>query len=602
MAQLDGKGKNGEQIVTLTVEKGKVTVSRGGSSPCKPAIIQPGEGVSIKVNGREIAGKSEVVPGDIIVLTPLEEINPEKVEVKISADLMRAEACYSPGQKKSCIIEDHPPTDNLTVGGKKYNEEIRNYGKEEVLTLLKSKGVAFGIIDDGIEALFNEPDVLHTVAKGVPVKEGKHGWVELLFEGGMKTVSYDQDAGKVDYRKRFEIEQVSEGDIIAVIHDPVKGEAGKKVTGEEIKPAPVVPADVRCEHGTELSTDSKEVIATRKGVPFHRKSKAHFFRVDDFYHHKGDVDIKSGNIYFHGHLKIQGDLTEGMKASADGNIELMQNASGAEIQAGGNIIIKGNCIKSVVQAGWVDLVLRNIYTLMDDMEDSLENAVESAEELVKALKDKGKYSDQMEAAITRALLQNKFFELPDMSTELLKHLKEAEKSLPEIIVQAINHIAPVFVDFQYSQNLGRETLKEALRKLQEARESRDLRVESASITAPYIQNSVLTCTGDIEATGSGVYNSRLKCSGEARVARLFRGGNIEAGGDVYIGEAGVPRVTADQGLIQVSYKGTVYFGTIYENMRVKFGATEYRCDKTYSNIKLILDQKEFEVRMLHWDK
>jgi uncharacterized protein len=588
--------------ILLALEKGTVKISGEKSEGQTGAIIRPGNGVTLFLNNRQITESAEVFPGDRIEIKPAEELKTDLIEVKISSDGLKAEARYTPGIRIGHTIMDHPFTDDLVVEGKPFNEQLITLAAPDLLKAIRNERVVFGFDESAISRLTEESGCWHVVATGTDVRQGRDGWIEPLFEGGMKTVKYGEEEDRVDFRKRFEINQVVSEDVIAIIHPPRAGEPGRKVTGEEIQPDPVKRAEVNCESGTGLTSDKSGIVATRKGVPSYRKGRMHSFRVDDVYIQKGDVDIKSGNVYFRGHFNLHGGIAEGMNVAADGNIEIAENASGAEILAGGNILFKGNCIKCKVQAGWVDLVLKDIYATLDQMAESVDNAIEASEEVARALEQKGKHSEQMEAAVVRALLQSKFTELPEYAVKLLKNLREAGRSLPEKLVLHIKDIAPYFIDFQYSQSLGRPVLKEIKVKLTDLKDGREAGVEKADITAPYIQNSSLLCTGDIIVPGPGVYNSQLKCGGEVKIARLFRGGSIEAGSDVYIGEAGTHRITADQGLIQVPYKGRVHLGTVYENIRIRFGATEYRCEKNLSNVRLILDQQEFEVKILHWEK
>jgi uncharacterized protein len=603
MDQKNGaSGPKSDQKVLLSVENGKVVVSGQRSEGKSGAVIRPGKGVAITVNGRQVTEKEEVFPGDQVELKAIEDLKPDQVEIKLSADEMKAEARYIPGVKKTHIIMDHPHSDNLVVEGRLFEEEISTTGIEDILKIIKAEKIVYGIDETIFPRLIEEKEIWQTVASGDPVQQGSDGRVESLLHGGVKSVTYDDQEGRVDFRKRFEIEQVAEGDVIAIIHPPVPGLPGKRVTGAEVQPDPVKRVEVNCESGTELNADKSQVVATRKGLPSYKKGRMHSFRVDDVYTQKGDVDIKSGNVYFQGHFKLHGGVAEGMKVAADGDIEIGENASGAEILAGGSIIFKNNCIKCRVQAGWVDIMLKDVYATIDQMFDSLNNALEACDEVAKALEAKGKHTEQMEAAVVRALLQSKFTDLPEYAATLVKLLRDVGKSLPENLIAVIKDIAPHFIDFQYSQSLDRPTLRDIRNKLSALQGGRETRVVPADITAPYIQNSILTCTGDIIIPGPGAYNSQMKCNGEVRIARLFRGGSVEAGGDVFVGEAGSPRITADQGLIQVPYKGRVHLGAVYENIRVRFGGTEYRVDKTYNNVRLVLDQQEFEVKILHWDK
>ncbi len=603
MRQQDGNNKNTSKNILLALENGQVKVTDVPNEGGTGAFINPGEGVEVKVNGRVISGKTEVCPGDKVEVASREETEPDQVEVKISADGMRAEARYKPGVRKYYIIDDHPYTDELTVEGKLREETIKNLSLEQLQEEIKAQGVVYGLNQAVLPKIIEEENAWHQVAMGKPVKQGSNGWVEPLFEGAMKAVAYDEKEGRVDLRKRFEIEEVKKGDPVAVIHPPVPGESGKRVTGEEIQPDPVFPAEIKCESGTTLNPDQTKVLANCTGAPTYKKGRTHVFRVDDVYTHKGDVNIKSGNIDFRGHLKVQGGISEGMKVSADGDVEVGGNASGAEVLAGGSVLFKGNCIKCRVQAGWVDLVVGEIYDVLENMTESVGNALAASEEIAKALEQKGKHTEKMEAAVVRSLLQSKFADLPDYANSLIKSVKAAGRSLPQNLTRLISEIAPHFTDYQYSQALGRPVLQEVYDKLLQLKdESNAVKTGQADITVPYVQNSALTCTGNIIINGPGVYNSQLKSNGEVRISRLFRGGTIEAGGDVYIGEAGSPRVSSEQGRIYVPYKSKVHLGSIYENVRIKFGNTEYRSDRTLNSVRLVLDQEDFEVKILPWEK
>jgi uncharacterized protein len=588
--------------VLAALKAGSVTITGEKGEGQKGALIRTGKGVTLFVNGKQVSEKIEVFPEDQVEFKLDEEVTPDKLDIKISADGLKAEACYFTGQKVSYELSDHPYTDDLIVEGVRREEPLTTLNSDDIKKRLAESQVQYGYDNQTIERLVEDPGQWHLVAVGLPAEQGKNGFVEPQFAGSKKSVTYDDMENAVDFRKRFEIEQVESGDVIALIHPPIPGKPGKKVTGEDINPDPVSRVEVNCESGTELNPENDKILATTLGIPTYKKGKMHSFRVDNLYTHKGDVDIKSGNIHFRGHFKVEGGVTEGMKVAADGNVEIGDNVSGAEILAGGSILLKANCIKCKVEAGWVNIFLNKVYKTLQDMLGSLENAVEASKEVVQVLEQKGKYSPQMETAVVRALLQSKFSVLPEYAAQLQKYLKEAGKSMPENIVKTIIDITPHFIDFQYSSNLNSQVLSEIESKVSTVLENYEPGVDKADITAPYVQNSLLTCTGDINIPGAGVYNSHLKCSGDVKVSRLFRGGVIESGGDVYIGEAGAQRITAEQGLISVPYKGRVFLGVAYENVRVKFGTTEYRLDQNHTNIRLILDQQEFEVRILHWEK
>ncbi len=599
--QVAGGGKIVKDKILLALEKGEVKITGALSEDSSGAIIRPGKGVEVYLNGGQVTGQAEVVPGDRVELKPGVEIEPDRVEIRISGDELKAEARYIGGKTTTYTVPDHPPTGDLTVDGVSREENLSTLTEGEIMGAVREQRISYGLDESVLGSLPDHEGEWQLIACGDAVQQGKDGRVETLFEGGVKSVSYADEESRVDFRKRFEIVQVNEGDVIALIHPPTPGIPGRSVTGRELHPDPVKKAEVNCEGGAVLSSDQKQVLAACRGVPAYKKGRMHSFRVDDIYIHQGDIDIKSGNIDFRGHFKVQGAVTEGMKVSADGNIEIGDNAAGSKILAGGSIVFKGNCIKCTVQAGWVDLVLKETYNTLDRMEESINNALAASEEVARALEAKGRHSEQMESAVIRALLQSKFTELPEYAGLLMKSLKDAGRSLPQNLVETIKDIAPYFIDFQYSQGLGRPVLYEIRNRLSALHEGREIKDVRADITAPYVQNSILLCTGDIIIPGPGAYNSKLSCSGEVNISRLFRGGTIEAGGDVYIGEAGTPRITADQGLVAVPSKSRVHLGVAYENIRIRFGITDYRCEKNLQNVIAILDQQDYEVKVLPWE-
>lgn len=588
--------------VLLSLEGGVVRIHLSGEGePARGAVIRPGSGAILHLNGKKVDGEAEVFPGDEVSLAPEEQVDSDRLEVRVSADRLTAEARWLPGVKKSYQFKDSPPAAVLQVETLPLREEYRSLTAADLEGAIRAQRVSFGLDRSQYEAVFAAKSQWVVIARGLPVKEGRHGYVEQLFEGASKTVSYGEGLGRVDFRDRFVIEQVSEGEAIANIHPPEPGSPGRAVTGEDLPPEKVEKAAVSCESGTCFSADGRQILAATKGVPSAKRGNTVTFRVDDVYVHRGDVDIKSGNIDFHGHFRVQGAVTEGMRVAAGGNIEIDENASGAEILAGGSVVFKRNCIRCQVQAGWLDMVQEEIYGALNAVSKDIEQLLEAADEVVRALEARQQYNEKMETTVLRALLQGKYASLPEKCLKLQENLKKAGRSLPAELVYLVREVTPPLVNYQYDQSLSRTWLGEAVRKLKVTQDSRVRPPGGADITAPYIQNSVLSCTGDIIVTGQGVYNSQLRSQGQVRIDRLFRGGVIASGGDVIIGEAGTERVTTEQGRIEVTSESAVCLGIGHENLFIKFGSIGYRCPDKMVRVRLVLDREEMIVKSLPWN-
>jgi hypothetical protein len=580
---------------------GEVQVVGPAGEGAAGALLTAGEGIMLLVNGEVIEESCRVFPDDKVELYPAEYVEPFQIEVSVTADEMSASARFTPARRISYLLIDQPFAEGLVIKGVRKETDAAGGTIEDLKKALAGAGVCFGLQEPLLPAVLQERLAWRQVAAGEAPVEGRHGYVEPLFAGELKVVRYGLDEERVDFRERFEIEQVEPGDSIAAIHPPVAGKPGHTVTGRRIDPPPVFPASVRCGDGAAMNNEG-HVVATRKGVPGFKAGRDYRLRVDNFYIHRGDIDIRSGNANFQGHLEIEGDITEGMKVQAEGDVIVGGTAAGATVLAGGSIIFKQQCIKCQVRAGWKETILLDFYEMVEQLFEALGHALAAADELICVLEQKGRFSERMEAALVRVLLQSKFTEIPELAAELAGKVKEIGPVLPGELLQVINEIVPHFTEYVYSQSLDRPALLKIYDQLQVCLQEKPDDGSGANITAAYVQNSSLACSGDIFITGSGVYNSQFKCGGSVLIKKAFRGGSIEAGGEVQIGEAGSPRLAGDQGLVIVPKESTVSVGRAYDSFRVIFGQWEYRCTETISNVRLRFDQHELAVKLDPWKK
>jgi len=585
--------------IQVAVSGGAVIISGADQTGVEGALLIPGEGSTLLVNGSPVADSCRVFPGDAAEIFPVEYVEPFRVEVRVSADAMSASARFIPARRISHEIIDQPFAAKMIIKAVRNETEAPGGTPDDLKKALDEAEVCFGLQEDQLPQLLAEPGCWRSVADGEPPVEGRHGLVEPLFSGELKRVSYAQNQERVDFRERYEIEQVEPGEVIAVIHPPVAGKPGHTVCGRIIEPKPVLPASVNCGNGAAIISAGR-VVATRKGVPGFKAGRVYRLQVDDVYIHRGDIDIRSGNANFQGHLEITGDIAEGMKVLAEGNVIVGGAAAGALVLAGGSIVFRKQCIKCQVRAGWRETLLQELYDLVGQLFGALGYALSAAEELIRVLQQRGKYSEKAESALLRALLHGKFNEIPRLATELSARSRESSSVLPAELLKTITEAAPYFIDYSYSQLLDRPILLKIYAALQACLEEKPISNSGAGITAPYVQNSNLTCSGDIIITGSGVYNSQFKCGGSVIIKKAFRGGTIEAGGEVRIGEAGSPRMTGDQGLVMVPKDSAVCIGRAYESFRVIFGQWEYCCLETISNVRLRFDPYEYSVKLEPW--
>ncbi|HBT20003.1 MAG TPA: hypothetical protein DEA47_01330 [Peptococcaceae bacterium] len=105
-----------------------------------------------------------------------------------------------------------------------------------------------------------------------------------------------------------------------------------------------------------------------------------------------------------------------------------------------------------------------------------------------------------------------------------------------------------------------------------------------------VLNSNVVATGDVKVIGSGCFNSWIHAGKEVAINGVFRGGEIKAGGNVYVKEMG-SKCGAATKIITIS-KARVTVGHVFENSTVVIGGKAYKFDREDENICLYLDKKE----------
>lgn len=578
----------------------RVTNPRGQG---KAVLLIPAEGADVTVNGETMSGKQYVYTEDKIKVNLMEEIIPPRIEINISRDGMTAEAKVTPEMKITHELLDQPSLNILKIATARIETVTRGITREEIMEALEEEQVIFGIdMDIVLELSEAWETITRTVARGDPMEAGKDGYVEYLVKTEKELVSYKGNEAKVDYRERYNIPQVNEGDVLATIHPPEEGIPGRKVTGEEIQPPPVKEAVVNCKEGAALSADRAQVIATSKGRPIVKKGREDLVYIEKFYVHYNDVNMESGNVKFQGHLKVEGSVEEGMTVFADGDIVVTRNTAGARIIGGGNVNIFGNCINCQVRAGGLQLLCQELSEILEFIRVSLEIAVENLDQVTAALKQRGDFPQEKYPYVLNTLLKSKFPEVNEFMERIRKLLVEKKEFLPPSnAMERIDELVSFFLDGGWEQAKNEKYLKKMYRLVDETLIIILAIAEAESdINVQYVQNSKLECTGSIAVEGAGAYNSSFICGGKVVIKRVFRGGNIEAGGDVVIGELGSPGTSVSHGLVHVPENNSIKLGKVHEGSRIRIGERIYRLDSTYSNIKVYLDIPEDKVRVTYW--
>jgi uncharacterized protein len=225
---------------------------------------------------------------------------------------------------------------------------IPPYGGEPVTLAqleqaLQEKGVVYGIMTHVIEAALKELDVTdRIIAKGLPPEPGIDAQFQSLLPEMRERKPLEDEHGNVDYRELGGIVVVKQGSPLMRRTPATAGKNGQDVTGQVLSPK--AGKDVQFPsrlQGAQIDPgDNNRLLASITGQP---KLAPNGVTVDPTISVK-IVDISSGNVSFDGAILIKGDVKEGMKVHASGDVFVGGTVEAAEIEAGGDIVVKGGVI------------------------------------------------------------------------------------------------------------------------------------------------------------------------------------------------------------------------------------------------------------------
>lgn len=208
--------------------------------------------------------------------------------------------------------------------------------KEDILSELEKRNIAFGIDHEAIERLIEEKIYCKDIeiAKGLAPVEGKNGRIEYLFETQKKIKPHMNEDGTMDYHKLNIITNVKQGDALAKLIPEEEGIPGKNIFDQDIPPAKVKPEklffgkNTKVKEGTLYAlTDGQVKIDDGKVI------------VLNYLEISGNIDNSTGDIEFLGTVLVRGNVLTGYTIKAKGDVEVSGVVEGAFIEAEGNIIL-----------------------------------------------------------------------------------------------------------------------------------------------------------------------------------------------------------------------------------------------------------------------
>lgn len=211
------------------------------------------------------------------------------------------------------------------------------FTRESLLHEMSLSNINFGLTDAlwlDLEAAWGERQDLNgrTVAEGVVALPGAEPYVHLTYKDAPELEQTSQVINMRDAQQRT---LVHAGQLVAEIRYHTPPVPGKTVTGQTVhveSPA----FDIKLGAGI-AQREAGKFYATDDGIPVYESD---VLTVNKTYMHRGDVDLKSGNIRFDGPVEIQGSVDTGAVVDVLGPLTINGMIRGGSVYSKNGITVK----------------------------------------------------------------------------------------------------------------------------------------------------------------------------------------------------------------------------------------------------------------------
>jgi hypothetical protein len=378
------------------------------------------------------------------------------------------------------------------------------------------------------------------IAEGIPAKPGRDGYVETYFANATESVITEWNKA-VNYREHTLIPSVEPGTPLGKIHLAVPGEAGVDVFGRHVPPPQVSEVVVRLRRNVEMN-ENGQIVALKAGRPSLTGEKIKYFDIQTVYTVAGDVDLSTGNVYFNGDVVVQGDIQEGMRVEASGNIYVFGSAHHATIVSAQNIYVRGHVTKCQLYGGKLGLLYSNLYRCLKQLTEQYDGLERDAKQLWEASQAKG--TSLAIGQIFGILIEMRYQDLRKRIAEFDELLRGAGNMLPMEFTMASRLLAL----FRNRHLMNGITQLSDFRKIYDYLRAIRVQIENSvfeesDIVVSSANLSRLETNGSLVVTGPGLVNCEVKVNKNCLFKHpesSCKGGKIEARGRIVVPEAGTP--------------------------------------------------------------
>ncbi|WP_158633935.1 flagellar assembly protein A [Radiobacillus deserti] len=562
-------------------------------SPSHYSTVTIGEGIQLRKNNIVVTDKSTVVSekDDIILEYDKEKVQETQWEISINKEKLAVFLNVNPGYIAHYHIANVEPNEHIALVLEERREIKNTLTYQDVITKLQELQVAYGVHPTEIlKALKSTDQRSYQIATGKNSIPGVDGRVEIVVDTNMTNSLKEDQHGKVDFRERKIIPAVQKGEIVAIIHPPIPGEAGILVTNEPLRVSKVHPIVVKVGDGIVMEAD--KLIATESGRP-HIEQRGQLVKANIYPKlvHEGNINLESGNIRFSGDVEVLGEVQENMLVEADGDILVHRSVSEAKLDSLNSITIKGNVIGSEISAGKNNMLVAELGHLLGTMYEQIKRMIAVINQLTNSpgFKSNDFLITGLQPLI-KILVEKKFKGFIDLAKKYQLVMERGKNYFEKDdgwvqISDSINRIfmslstTPITLDHLLD-------LSESIKGLYIISETP---VEPNSyITVSDAIHSRLYCSGNVNITGKGCINTKVHAGGKLIISGVVRGGQVYGRLGVEVYEVGSNSGTKTT--VAVPHDQTIKMTRVMEGAVLKIGNVSYTLQEDRKDVEAYLDE------------
>jgi uncharacterized protein (DUF342 family) len=227
----------------------------------------------------------------------------------------------------------------------------------EALQTIKEAGIVTGINITAVkDAIENRLLTEILFAKGAPPTHGADTELRIIHEITDLHRLYlsglvEDEHGRVDFHRVKSVNSVENGDLVGEKIPAVPGSDGYDLRGQVISGIRGHDKEIKLGKNVVWDDEGLKVYATAGGKPMMIKKCLHVLPIHEV---EGNINFHTGNLNFGGNIVVRGDVENGFKVEAEGEIVILGGVEGADIKSGGKLSIQGGVFgmdKSKIECG-----------------------------------------------------------------------------------------------------------------------------------------------------------------------------------------------------------------------------------------------------------